>query len=60
MEEKSFRKTLRKKVKLLKMSNFAFFPTMFSMQSVSYIATLSSAASLNLEWSQIGVLGKMV
>ena len=34
-EEKSFRKTLWKKVKLLKMSNFTFFFTMLSMQSVS-------------------------
>ena len=50
-----------KKVKLLKMSNFTF-STMFSMQSVSLnlsIGTfqLLSAASLNLGWSQNGVLG---
>ena len=38
------------------------FPTMFSMQSVYYnpliaIFQLLSAASLNLEWSQNGILG---
>ena len=59
MEEKSFRKTLRKKVKLLILSNFRFF-TIFSLQSVSknpLIATfqLLSAASLNLGRSQNGV-----
>ena len=41
---------------------FHFFPQCFCMQSVSYnplIATwqLSFAASLNLAWSQNGVLG---
>ena len=42
---------------------FHFFPTMFSMESISenpLIATfqLSSEASLNLGWSQNGILGK--
>ena len=56
IEQKSFRKTLWKKVKLLKWA-ISPFSAMFSMQSVSQnplIATfqLSSAASLNLGRSQ--------
>ena len=60
IEEKSFRKTLWKKVKLLKLSNFTFF-TMFSMQLSKNLLmatfNMSSAAFLNLGRSQNGVLG---
>ena len=59
---KSFRKTLWKKVKLLKWA-IPPFSVMFSLEPVSWnllIATyqLLSAASLNLGWSQNSVLGK--
>ena len=59
IEEKSFRKILWKKVKLLKMSNFTFIHNVFFAICILKIATfhLSSAASLNLGWSQNGVLG---
>ena len=58
--EKSFKKTLWKKVKLLKMDNFTFFHKVFFIQSVSkdpFIATfqLSFAASLNSGWYKDGV-----
>ena len=61
MEEKNFWKTLWKMVKLLEMGNFTF-PTMFSMQSVSENPLIARfqllfAGSLNLGWSQNGVLG---
>ena len=48
-------------MKLLKLSNFTFFHNVFYAICIlkSLIATfqLSSAASLNLGWSQNGVLG---
>ena len=63
IEEKSFMKTLWKKVKLLKMSNFTFFfHNVFFLCNlylkILYLqCQLWSAASLNLEQSQNGVLG---
>ena len=60
LKKKSFRKTLWKKVKLLKMSNFNFFHNVFYaiciLKSFNAIFQLLFAGSLNLGWSQSGVL----
>ena len=61
LKKKAIGKTLWKKVKLLKMSNFTYYHNVFykSTSQNPYIATfqLSSAASLNLGRSQNGVEG---
>ena len=61
VDEKSFRKTLWKKVKLLKMSNFTFihnvFSAILSKTPLMALFQLLSAVSLNLGQAQNGVLG---
>ena len=61
MEEKSFRKTLPKKVKLIKMSNFTFFHNVFyailSFKSFNSHILVVIFSLFNLGRSQNGVLG---
>ena len=60
-KKKTLEKTLWKKMKLLILSNFIFFHYVFYaicvFKSFKSHFQLSSAASLNLGWSQNGVLG---
>ena len=54
----SFRKTLWKKMKLLKMSNFIFFHNVFYATCIlKSVKSHISSASLNLGPSQNGILG---
>ena len=61
IEEKSFSKALREKVKLLRMSNFTFFHNAFHaiciLKSFNSHISVVVSASFNLGWSQNGVLG---
>ena len=61
MKKKTLWKTLLKKMKLLKMSNFTYFQNVFYaiciLISLKATFQLSSAASLNLGQFQNGVLG---